>query len=74
MNLESFSSFFLENDFPVLIHGRGEKAFCSVECRDKHIRGDDCRDKCGSEAMKDYSASPCSVGGPRALASGVVAA
>ncbi|XP_022149931.1 uncharacterized protein LOC111018225 [Momordica charantia] len=53
---------------------RGEKAFCSVECRDKHIRGDDCRDKCGSEAMKDYSASPCSVGGPRALASGVVAA
>ncbi|XP_022965504.1 uncharacterized protein LOC111465389 [Cucurbita maxima] len=54
---------------------RGEKAFCSVECRDKHIRSDDCRDKCGAEAMKDYSASsPCSVTGPLALASGVVAA
>ncbi|CAK9325863.1 unnamed protein product [Citrullus colocynthis] len=53
---------------------RGEKAFCSVECRDKHIRGDDCRDKCGSKAMTDYSASPCSVAGPPALASGVVAA
>lgn len=53
---------------------RGEKAFCSIECRDKHIRGDNRRDKCRSKAMKDYSVSPCSVAGQPTLASGVVAA
>ncbi|BBG92667.1 Protein of unknown function D [Prunus dulcis] len=41
---------------------KGEKAFCSTECRDKHIRSDDHKEKCRSEAIKsmDYSVSPCS--------------
>ncbi|GKV20458.1 hypothetical protein SLEP1_g30581 [Rubroshorea leprosula] len=53
---------------------RGEKAFCSTECRDKYIRSDDHREKCGSEARKqlECSASPCS--GPPVFLSGVAAA
>uniref|UniRef100_A0A2P2JAD1 FLZ-type domain-containing protein n=2 Tax=Rhizophora mucronata TaxID=61149 RepID=A0A2P2JAD1_RHIMU len=40
---------------------RGEKAFCSMECRDKQIRSEDCKEKCGSEARKahEYSISTC---------------
>ncbi|XP_009362022.2 FCS-Like Zinc finger 14 [Pyrus x bretschneideri] len=60
-----------------LLHGldifmyRGEKAFCSAECRDKHMRSDDHKDKCRSKALKslDYSASPCS--GPLVFLAGV---
>ncbi|KAG2664917.1 hypothetical protein I3760_16G104800 [Carya illinoinensis] len=53
---------------------RGEKAFCSSECRDKHIKRDDYKDKCASGALKplDYSASPCS--SPLAFFAGVAAA
>lgn len=53
---------------------RGEKAFCSTDCRDKHIRSDDHNEKCGSEARKpfDYSESPCS--GPLMFFAGVAAA
>lgn len=41
---------------------RGENAFCSAECRDKHITSDDLKENCGFEARKqlDYSVSPCS--------------
>ncbi|XP_068638364.1 FCS-Like Zinc finger 14-like [Aristolochia californica] len=45
---------------------RGDKAFCSVECRCQQILSDELKEKCGSEAMKkqfDYSASPCSAPG-----------
>jgi len=54
---------------------RGEKAFCSSECRDKHIRSDDYKEKCASGALKpplDYSVSPCS--GPLVFFAGVAAA
>lgn len=53
---------------------RGEKAFCSAECRDKHIRSDDHKEKCRSEALKslEYSVSPCS--GPLVFLSGVAVA
>ncbi|KAF5748643.1 hypothetical protein HS088_TW04G00601 [Tripterygium wilfordii] len=53
---------------------RGEKAFCSLECRDKHIRSDDHKEKCGSEARTaiDYSMSPCS--SPQVFFNGVAAA
>ncbi|KAH7572505.1 hypothetical protein ACOSP7_015680 [Xanthoceras sorbifolium] len=53
---------------------RGEKAFCSAECRDKQIRSDDHKDKCGSEARKplDYSISPCS--GTQVIFAGVAVA
>lgn len=54
---------------------RGEKAFCSSECRDKHIRSEDYKDKCRSEAMKpslDYSVSPRS--SPQVFFAGVAAA
>ena len=53
---------------------RGEKAFCSTECRDKHIKSDDHKEICGSEARKplDCSVSPCS--GPQVLFAGVAAA
>lgn len=49
--------------FDVPLVRRGENAFCSAECRDKHIRSDDdLKENCGFEARKqlDYSASPCS--------------
>ncbi|KAI8571274.1 hypothetical protein RHMOL_Rhmol01G0106800 [Rhododendron molle] len=41
---------------------RGEKAFCSAECRCKQISLDEHKEKSGSGAMKplDYSVSPCS--------------
>lgn len=42
---------------------RGEKAFCSAECRCTQISMDEHKEKCGSGAMKslsDYSVSPCS--------------
>ncbi|KAF5469358.1 hypothetical protein F2P56_013439 [Juglans regia] len=53
---------------------RGEKAFCSAECRDKHIRSDDYKEKRGSGALKplDCSVSPCS--GPRVFFTVVAAA
>ncbi|XP_062115297.1 FCS-Like Zinc finger 14-like [Humulus lupulus] len=54
---------------------RGEKAFCSSECRDKHMRSEDYKDKCRAEARKpslDYTVSPCS--GPQVFLAGVAAA
>nr|XP_009797679.1 PREDICTED: uncharacterized protein LOC104244072 isoform X1 [Nicotiana sylvestris] len=42
---------------------RGEKAFCSAECRCTQISIDEHKERCGSGAMKslsDYSVSPCS--------------
>ncbi|KAK9931585.1 hypothetical protein M0R45_018857 [Rubus argutus] len=54
---------------------RGEKAFCSTECRDKHIRSDNYKEKCRSEAIKshDYSvSSPCS--SPLVFSAGVAVA
>ncbi|KAB2614473.1 hypothetical protein D8674_037527 [Pyrus ussuriensis x Pyrus communis] len=53
---------------------RGEKAFCSAECRDKHIRSDDHKEKCRTEALKslEYSVSPCS--SPLVFLSGVAVA
>ncbi|KAL6888761.1 hypothetical protein ACP4OV_009787 [Aristida adscensionis] len=41
---------------------RGEKAFCSSECRCHQILIDDRAENCGSEALRanKYSASPCS--------------
>ncbi|XP_061963867.1 FCS-Like Zinc finger 12-like isoform X2 [Populus nigra] len=38
---------------------RGEKAFCSPECRDNHTRNEDFKEKCGSEARKKQEC--CSV-------------
>ncbi|KAL3332099.1 hypothetical protein AABB24_032621 [Solanum stoloniferum] len=52
---------------------RGEKAFCSAECRCTQISIDEL--KCGSGAMKslsDYSVSPCS--GPMQFFTGVAVA
>ncbi|KAK9269772.1 hypothetical protein L1049_001550 [Liquidambar formosana] len=53
---------------------RGEKAFCSAECRSKQMISDDRKEKCGSGAMKPlaYSVSPCS--GPMMFYAGVAAA
>ncbi|KAL6194591.1 PREDICTED: uncharacterized protein LOC101305665 [Fragaria vesca subsp. vesca] len=54
---------------------RGEKAFCSTECRDKHIRSDNHKEKCRSGAIKslDYSvSSPCS--SPLVFSAGVAVA
>jgi len=55
---------------------RGEKAFCSAECRDKQIRSDDYKEKCASGALKplDYSVSPCSGPGPLVFLAEVAAA
>ncbi|TKY44500.1 hypothetical protein E2542_SST30776 [Spatholobus suberectus] len=41
---------------------RGERAFCSAECRETHIRNNDYEDKCRSRVMKplDCSIPPCS--------------
>ncbi|KAM7260077.1 hypothetical protein ACFE04_015818 [Oxalis oulophora] len=52
---------------------RGEYAFCSLECREKHIRNDG-QEKCGTEARKslECSASPCS--SPLTFFAGVAAA
>ncbi|XP_052141863.1 FCS-Like Zinc finger 12-like [Oryza glaberrima] len=48
---------------------RGEKAFCSSECRCHQMLMDDHADNCGSEALKanDYSASPHSAPLPFSL-------
>ncbi|XXG64381.1 hypothetical protein AAC387_Pa05g2351 [Persea americana] len=53
---------------------RGEKAFCSAECRRQQILSDEHKEKCGYEALKslDYSSSPCS--DPRIFSTGVAAA
>lgn len=53
---------------------RGEKAFCSTECRAKQIRNDDYKEKYASGALKPlaYSVSPCS--GPLVFFAGVAAA
>lgn len=54
---------------------RGEKAFCSPECRDNHIRNEDFKEKCGSEARKKQeccSVSPSS--SPLLFFAGVAAA
>ncbi|GKV00381.1 hypothetical protein SLEP1_g13075 [Rubroshorea leprosula] len=52
---------------------RGDKAFCSNECRGNHIISDDHKEKCGSKARKqlEYSVSSCS--GPLVFLSGVAA-
>ncbi|KAJ4963909.1 hypothetical protein NE237_023848 [Protea cynaroides] len=44
---------------------RGDKAFCSAECRCKQILSDEHNEKCVSGALKsfNYSVSPCSVPG-----------
>jgi hypothetical protein len=53
---------------------RGENAFCSPECRDKHIRIEDFKEKSGSEARKkqECSVTPCS--SPLLFFAGVAAA
>ena len=58
----------------IVLHCRGEKAFCSSDCRERHIISEDYKDKCKSEAMKplDYSVSPCS--SPQVFLAGVAAA
>ncbi|KAG1326841.1 FCS-Like Zinc finger 14 [Cocos nucifera] len=52
---------------------RGDKAFCSAECRCRHMF-DEHKENCGSEVLKSYecSVSPCS--GPLLFAAGVAAA
>ncbi|CDP12493.1 unnamed protein product [Coffea canephora] len=53
---------------------RGEKAFCSAECRYQQISIDEHKEKCVSGTVKplEYSASPCS--GPMQFFAGVAAA
>lgn len=53
---------------------RGEKAFCSAECRCKQILTDEHKEKCRSRVKKphEYSVSPCS--GPMQFFAGVAAA
>ncbi|XP_072990764.1 FCS-Like Zinc finger 13-like [Typha latifolia] len=57
---------------------RGEKAFCSAECRYRQITSDEYQEKCGSEIPKksaastEISSSPCSSGG-RLFFTGIVA-
>uniref|UniRef100_A0A6N2KFN4 FLZ-type domain-containing protein n=1 Tax=Salix viminalis TaxID=40686 RepID=A0A6N2KFN4_SALVM len=53
---------------------RGENAFCSPECRNKHIRTEDFKEKSGSEARKkqECSVTPCS--SPLLFFAGVAAA
>ncbi|MCE3217232.1 hypothetical protein HAX54_011198 [Datura stramonium] len=53
---------------------RGDKAFCSSECRFKQISIDEHKEKCGSRAMKSpkCSAPPCS--GPMQFFAGVAVA
>lgn len=53
---------------------RGEKAFCSAECRCKQILTDERKEKCRSRVKKphEYSVSPCS--GPMQFFAGVAAA
>lgn len=53
---------------------RGDKAFCSAECRCQQMLFDEPRDSCGYEELKSYecSVSPCS--GPLLFVAGVAAA
>ncbi|KAK1309427.1 hypothetical protein QJS10_CPA09g00067 [Acorus calamus] len=53
---------------------RGEKAFCSMECRYWQIVSDECQESCGSEVSKasDVSVSPYTTG--RFFCAGVAAA
>ncbi|KAK1366235.1 FCS Zinc finger [Heracleum sosnowskyi] len=53
---------------------RGEKAFCSAECRYKQISTDEHKEKCRSRVKKphEYSVSPCSE--PMQFFAGVAAA
>lgn len=55
---------------------RGEKAFCSPECRGKHMASEDHKERHATGAFKapavDYSVSPCS--GAMVFLAGVVAA
>ncbi|KAL5974214.1 hypothetical protein ACLOJK_030877 [Asimina triloba] len=53
---------------------KGDKAFCSVECRCKQILSDEHKEKCVSGTLKpfDCSVSPCSA--PRLFTAGVAAA
>jgi len=51
---------------------RGEKAFCSTECRYQQISIDERKEKCGSMKPLEYSVSPCS--GPMQFFAGVAAA
>ncbi|KAG0480207.1 hypothetical protein HPP92_011065 [Vanilla planifolia] len=58
---------------------RGEKAFCSIECRYQQIVSDECMEKYGSEYMRrtEVPSSPCSAaggsGGGRLFFTGIVA-
>lgn len=56
---------------------RGDRAFCSAECRDKQITSDDHKEICGAEARSrkpvDCSMSPCS-GPQEVFLAGVAAA
>lgn len=53
---------------------RGDKAYCSAECRGKQILSDERKENCRSEALKsfDYSVSPCSA--PRLFSVGIAVA
>ncbi|CAN4084912.1 unnamed protein product [Withania somnifera] len=54
---------------------RGEKAFCSVDCRCSQISIDEHKEKCGSGAMRSlshYSVCPCS--GPMQFLTGIAVA
>ncbi|KAL5699772.1 hypothetical protein ACHQM5_030629 [Ranunculus cassubicifolius] len=53
---------------------RGDKSFCSAECRCQQILSDERKAKCGSGALKSfaYSVSPCSA--PTFFSAGVAAA
>ncbi|XP_034906227.1 FCS-Like Zinc finger 14 isoform X2 [Populus alba] len=53
---------------------RGENAFCSPECRDKHIRIEDFKEKSGSEALKKQECSVTPRSSPLLFFDGVAAA
>ncbi|PKA52319.1 hypothetical protein AXF42_Ash010215 [Apostasia shenzhenica] len=56
---------------------KGEKAFCSMECRYQQIVSDECVEKCGStEVLRPpvILSSPCSGGRSRLFFTGIVAA
>ncbi|XP_058079249.1 FCS-Like Zinc finger 14-like [Magnolia sinica] len=63
-----------------MLHGkdiymyRGEKAFCSVECRYQQIASDEYKEKCGSEASKSSDISPLLYSWSRLFSPGIVAA
>ncbi|KAJ8628834.1 hypothetical protein MRB53_022157 [Persea americana] len=53
---------------------RGDKGFCSAECRCQQMLNDEQREKCGPEALKRFHCSVSSCSGPRLFSAGVVAA